>query len=214
MTVWSWIFTLLILFLIVRTVIAVRRVRSSLSLEGADAALQLAVLKENLLENAQESNLEKLLAFCKEQGLEADADVYRPLLQRQKSLRRTALPLVEDDQLYEEQARWLDAIEPMEFQYAYQAHAEGDFEQYAQFCLEGVLRLYSDAKIQEHLGVLENTAHLHEDFPVAATRIRALTEQFQVLCQKRDQSVAEPDALERLRQDKRAWVEAVRALIA
>lgn len=209
----SWFFSLLVLFLVIRTFIAVKRVRKALSLEYLDDSMQLAVLKENLLENALESNLDRLIAFCKEHDLSIDPTAYRPLMQIQRQLRRSKEPLVEDTHLFDQQAQWLDTVEPIEFQKARDAHAEGDFLLYTRYYLEGVLRYYSDEKVIEVLGVLENTAHFHSDFPIEAQKVRELAQIYHNLCHQRDTSLADPDSLTKLQQSKEHWMETVMAAI-
>lgn len=209
MTFFTWVFSLALLFLVVRTLIALRRVRSTANTQDLEASLQLAVLKENLLENALEANLDRLVEFCRQQDLKVEPELYRPLLQRQRKLRSSAELLAEDSVLYEEQSRWLDTLEPIEFQEAREAHGAGDFEAYTQFFLHGVLRFYSDDKIIESLGVLETTAHYHDDFPLSVEKIQEMTASYKSLCAKRDSSHADPAALEILRQEKEAWVRTV-----
>lgn len=213
MTLLTWIFTFCLVFLVIRTLVALSRVRSSMNIQDLDEPLQLAVLKENLLENALEANLERLVEFCRAHNLSIDPVPYRTLLQKQRKLRASANALVEDSALYHEQSRWMDALEPIEFQCAREAHGEGDFTTYSRYFLEGVLRYYSDEKIQESLGVLESTAHYHEDFPISPEQVRKLSESYLALCKKRDISNATPADLDVLRAEKEAWSQSVRDAI-
>lgn len=213
MTALTWIFTFALIFLVIRTLLALGRVRNALSTQDMDASLQLAVLKENLLENALETNLARLAEFCRERDLNVNPDTYRPLLQKQRKLRSSRELLADDSALYEEQARWIDSLEPIEFQEAREAHSAGDFTLYARYFLEGVLRYYSDEKVLESLGVLENTAHFHSDFPIPVEQVRELSDSYQALCAKRDASTADPAALENLRSEKEAWIQKVRETI-
>ena len=205
----GWIFTLALAILVLRTLVALVRVRSSLSDDGLEAPLQLAVLKENLLVNAGEANLQRLSDFCKARQLDVDPEGYRPLLQRQRSLRQSKELLADDSALYEEQALWLDQLEPIEFTQARNAHLDADFVSYSRLWLQGVLRYYSDSKIEESLGALESTAHYHPDFPIAAAKVRELYDAYKTLCHRRDSSGADPHSLEELRQAKEQWVSAV-----
>jgi len=213
MTLFTWLFTFALFFLVIRVVIAIGRTRGGMNLEDMDASLQLAVLKENLLENALETNLDRLVEFCKNHDLSIDPATYRNLLQKQRRLRSSTNLLAEDSALYQEQSRWMDLLEPIEFQNAREAHSEGDFLQYCRYFLEGVLRYYSDEKVLESLGVLESTAHYHDDFPVSAESIRQLSDSYQALCNMRDASLADPKALDALRLEKDQWVRRVREAI-
>lgn len=208
-----WLFSLASLFLIVRTLIAIRRIRAARNGDELEPALQLAVLKENLLAQPSESQLDRLVGFCNRHSIDVDIESYKPLLDRHKGIRRHDNVLAADSLLFEEQAKWLDEVEPLEFQDAREAHNAGDFEQFCRYTLEGMLRLYSDDKILETLGVLENTAHCHEDFPLSAESISELTVGYQELCQLRDNSPADPESLDKLNQARDKWFEAVREAI-
>lgn len=208
-----WLFSLASIFLIVRTLIAIRRIRAVRNSEELEPALQLAVLKENLLVQPSESQLERLNDFCRRSGMEIDIVSYKPLLNRHKGIRRHDNVLAADSLLFEDQAKWLDELEPLEFQDAREAHNAGDFEQFCRYTLEGMLRLYSDEKIQETLGVLENTAHCHEDFPLSIETIAELTNGYQELCHLRDHSSADPESLDNLNQARDKWFESVREAI-
>jgi len=96
MTLFTWLFTFALFFLVIRVVIAIGRTRGGMNLEDMDASLQLAVLKENLLENALETNLDRLVEFCKNHDLSIDPATYRNLLQKQRRLRSSTNLLAED----------------------------------------------------------------------------------------------------------------------
>ncbi len=208
-----WLFSLASLFLIVRTLIAIRRIRAARNGDELEPALQLAVLKENLLTQPSASQLERLGDFCRRNGMDIDMASYQPLMDRHKGIRRHENVLAADSLLFEEQAIWLDELEPLEFQDAREAHNAGDFEQFCRYTLEGMLRLYSDEKIQETLGVLENTAHCHEDFPLSVETITELTIGYRELCELRDNSTADPESIDNLNLARDKWFEAVREAI-
>lgn len=158
---------------------------------------QLAVLKECLLNNPSESNLRNLGNFLKKNGLDQDVESYRPFLKKQLELRNKANALEEDNQLFEQEADWLDQITPPEFSEADQERQNGNKEAHICLWLEGINRLYSDKAIQERL------SSLIPHYPKAELLARRYTE----LAELRDNSAADDASLEKIRKAKDAWIQ-------
>jgi len=198
------IFSALVAFIIGRSLLL--RWRAS-RLDAAefrqlDPAVQLAILKERLLEMPSERNLQNMEEFAKNKGYRIDLDSYRLLVQEQMLLSKEKEAMALDNLLYEKQTEWMDSITPIEFSLAKEAKEKGEMDDFVEWSLEGVLRLYSDKKIESALSELEPF------YPKA----KALLEQYLSLKVLRDDSAPTDSVLEELKAKKQAWVEAVREL--
>ena len=158
---------------------------------------QLAVLKECLLNNPTETNLSNLKDFGERQGLNLDTESYRPFLKKQLELSKKKDALAEDNELFSEEARWMDAIAPLEFCEAKKALDEKRTDDFIARSLEGISRLYSDEAI------LAALAELKDRYPKADD----LAKKYAELVELRDQSSADDESLKKLRQAKTAWEE-------
>ena len=158
---------------------------------------QLAVLKECLLNNPTNGNLQNLKDFCTKMGTDLDTESYRPFMQKQLELTRKKDALAEDNELFGTEAAWMDRIRPLEFEDAQSARQEGRHEDFILRTLEGIARLYSDEAILKGLGDLE------ADYPKA----RELAQGYRDLMELRDTSGADDDSLAKLRNAKAAWEE-------
>lgn len=158
---------------------------------------QLAVLKECLLNNPTNGNLQNLKNFCTKMGTDLDTESYRPFMQKQLELTRKKDALAEDNELFGAEAAWMDRIRPLEFEEAESAHQEGRHEDFILRTLEGIARLYSDEAILKELGNLE------ADYPKA----NELAQGYRDLMVLRDTSGADDDSLAKLRNAKAAWEE-------
>ena len=156
---------------------------------------QLAVLKECLLNNPTNGNLQNLKDFCTKMGTDLDTESYRPFMQKQLELTRKKDALAEDNELFGTEAAWMDCIRPLEFEEAQSARQEGRHEDFILRTLEGIARLYSDEAILKGLGDLE------ADYPKA----RELAQGYRDLMELRDTSGADDDSLAKLRNAKAAW---------
>ena len=158
---------------------------------------QLAVLKECLLNNPTNGNLQNLKDFCTKMGTDLDTESYRPFMQKQLELTRKKDALAEDNELFGTEAAWMDCIRPLEFEEAQSARQEGRHEDFILRTLEGIARLYSDEAILKGLGDLE------ADYAKA----RELAQGYRDLMELRDTSGADDDSLAKLRNAKAAWEE-------
>jgi hypothetical protein len=158
---------------------------------------QLAVLKECLLNNPTNGNLQNLKNFCTKMGTDLDTESYRPFMQKQLELTRKKDALAEDNELFGAEAAWMDRIRPLEFEEAESARQEGRHEDFILRTLEGIARLYSDEAILKELGNLE------ADYPKA----NELAQGYRDLMELRDTSGADDDSLAKLRNAKAAWEE-------
>ena len=156
---------------------------------------QLAVLKECLLNNPTEGNLQNLKDFARKNALNLDVESYRPFLKKQLELSRRKDALVEDNELFTAEAEWIDQIKPLEFEEAKQAKQENRQEDYILRTLEGIAKLYSDKAI------LSELAALVQDYPKA----EQLAQGYRQLMDLRDQSGADDESLKKLRATKEAW---------
>ncbi len=156
---------------------------------------QLAVLKECLLNNPTEGNLQNLKDFARKNALNLDVESYRPFLKKQLELSRRKDALVEDNELFTAEAEWIDQIKPLEFEEAKQAKQENRYEDYILRTLEGIAKLYSDKAI------LSELAALVQDYPKA----EQLAQGYRQLMDLRDQSGADDESLKKLRATKEAW---------
>lgn len=158
---------------------------------------KLAVLKECLLNSPAEYNLQNLVEFCKEHQIEKDFDSYRPFFARQLELSKKKDAIAEDNELFGEEAAWIDQISPLEFKDAEEARANGDKELALKRTLEGISRLYSDQAIENELKKMENY------YPKSIK----LLENYKKLAKVRDESGADDKSLEKLRKQRDNWQE-------
>lgn len=158
---------------------------------------KLAVLKECLLNNPTEGNLQNLANFLKETGSDLDVQSYKPLMERQLALADRKESLAEWDKLYVEQSEWVDQICPLEFVEAESAKDAGDTETYIVRSLEGISRLYSDQTIEAALESLK------PDYPKAGSLLLS----YQELVKSCQESRADDKSLEALRKKRDAWID-------
>jgi len=156
---------------------------------------QLAVLKECLLNSPAELNLQNLGRFLVQNNISQEIESYRPFIKLQQELRNKKNALEEDNQLFNQEATWLDKILPLEFEAAREARQNGDQETFITASLEGINRLYSDEAILKHL------SEIVPNYPKATT----LIQMYHNLMELRDNSPADDKSLENLRKVKRAW---------
>ena len=166
------------------------------SFQRLPAKDKMAVLKECLLNNPTEGNLQNLKEFCDKEGLQFDADGYRPFIKEQLELARVNANYVECDKLYVRECEFIDRTAPMEFAEAEAARNAGDTEQALALSLEGVSRLYSDGAIEKALTELEPS------YPKAAE----LREKYIALAEACNASGADEKSLEALRKQRDAWM--------
>lgn len=158
---------------------------------------QLSVLKECLLNNPTERNLQNLKTFVEESNMGFDVESYRPFMAKQLEISKKKDALAEDEELYTEEARWLDSIRPFEFNEAQEAKNNGDISTYIERSIEGIARLYSDETI---LAALEA---LVPDYSKASD----LMNDYKELMKVRDASGADEESLEKLRKLRNKWDE-------
>lgn len=158
---------------------------------------QLSVLKECLLNNPTEKNLQNLKQFGEEFKMDFDVETYRPFMAKQLEICKRKDALVEDNELFAEEARWLDSIRPLEFVEADEALAAGEKATYVEKNLEGISRLYSDEAI---VTALEK---LMPDYGKAQDLLNSYKE----LVEVREQSSASDEDLEKLRKLRNKWDE-------
>ena len=156
---------------------------------------QLAVLKECLLNNPTETNLQNLKEFIQKQGLNLDIESYRPFIKKQQELSKRKDALVEDNELFTAESEWVDQILPLEFEEAKLAKQENRHEDFILHSLEGVARLYSDKAILNELEALV------QDYPNA----KQLAQGDRDLMDLRDSSGADDESLKKLRSAKESW---------
>ena len=151
---------------------------------------RLAILKERVLEAPSEKNLNNLGAF------HVDMESYRPLLAEQLRISRQENAIALDNDLYIREAEWMDKISPFEFEIARKQKEDGNIDEFIRTYLQGVLRYYSDEKIEEAL------QNLTPDFPQAAEMLNA----YRQLKALRDSSPADETSIEKLAQAKKEWM--------
>lgn len=156
---------------------------------------QLAVLKECLLNNPTETNLQNLKEFIQKQGLNLDIESYRPFIKKQQELSKRKDALVEDNELFTAESEWVDQILPLEFEEAKLAKQENRHEDFILHSLEGIARLYSDKAILNELEALV------QDYPKA----KQLAQGYRDLMDLRDSSGADDESLKKLRSAKESW---------
>lgn len=164
--------------------------------------VKLAILKERVLETPSEKNLQNLGLFLKSEGIEADIESYRPLLADQLRLGREENAIALDNDLYAKESEWMDRIEPFEFADARRLKDSGDSEGFVKAYLRGVLRYYSDEKIENSL------EKLIPEHDVA----KKLLDDYRTLKALRDSSGADEASIEKLAQAKEKWVAEVSEL--
>src|SRR5690554_5365103 len=106
------VFTALIFFIIGRSILLRWRAGrlDAAEFKQLEPAVQLAVLKERLLELPSERNLQNIESFAKENGLATDINSYRQLIQEQMQLSKEKEAMALDNLLYERQTEWIDSI--------------------------------------------------------------------------------------------------------
>ena len=196
---WTLVVTLLFLLLFLRIFWAHvkannARTEAFKNLEPKD---KLAVLKECLLNNPTEGNLQNLNDFLKVCGADFDIQSYKPLMERQLALADQKAGLAEWDKLYVEQCEWIDQIRPLEFKEAEEAKTSGNMEIWTVRTLEGISRLYSDQAIEVALESLK------PDYPKAESLLLS----YQELMKACQESMADDKSLEALRKKRDAWIE-------
>ena len=160
---------------------------------------RLAILKERILESPSEKNLNNLGAFLLAEGIHVDMESYRPLLAEQLRISRQENAIALDNDLYIREAEWMDKISPLEFEIARKQKEDGKIDEFIRTYLQGVLRYYSDEKIEEAL------QNLTPDFPQAAEMLNA----YRQLNALRDSSPADETSIEKLAQVKKEWMESL-----
>ena len=160
---------------------------------------RLAILKERILESPSEKNLNNLGAFLLAEGIHVDMESYRPLLAEQLRISRQENAIALDNDLYIREAEWMDKISPFEFEIARKQKEDGKIDEFIRTYLQGVLRYYSDEKIEEAL------QNLTPDFPQAAEMLNA----YRQLKALRDSSPADEISIEKLAQAKKEWMESL-----
>ncbi len=158
---------------------------------------KLAVLKECLLNNPTEGNLQNLSEFLKETGVDFDTQSYKPLIERQLALADKKAGLDQWDALYLEQGVWMDQLQPLEFKEAQAALTSGDRDTYISRSLEGISRLYSDQAIEKAL------EQLKPDY----SKAEKLLLSYRDLVESCQNSKADDKSLEALRKKRDAWIE-------
>jgi len=174
-----WFITFLAIALIVATAGAKHRASRRYNLPLENPALSLAILKESLLENSSEYALQKLKDFAAEQNLTIPATEY-PL--------DKANNIESDDNIFFQQATWLDSIIPLEFK---------EEPQTEKTYVKGILRLYSDDAI------FKAFKEFSQKFP--SEKQQKLEQGYRTLCEHRDKSKADYESLEKLRMEKEKW---------
>ena len=156
---------------------------------------QLAVLKECLLNNPTETNLQNLKDFIQKQGLNLDIESYRPFIKKQQELSKRKDALDQDNDLFPAESDWEDQTLPLEFEEAKLAKQENRHEDFILHSLEGIARLYSDKAILNELEALV------QDYPKA----KQLAQGYRDLMDLRDSSGADDESLKKLRSAKESW---------
>jgi hypothetical protein len=196
---WSLVVTLLFILLFLRIFWAHVKANNARTeaFKNLPPKDKLAVLKECLLNNPTEGNLQNLSEFLGERGADLDTQSYKPLMDRQLALADQKSGLEGWDKLYLEQSAWIDQIRPLEFQEAEEAKAAGDMETWTIRNLEGISRLYSDQAIETALESLK------PDYPKAESLLLS----YQELVKACQESKADDKSLEALRKKRDAWIE-------
>ncbi len=180
-----WLITFIAVAFVIAAAGAKRRAAKRYDLPPENPALSLAILKENLLENSNENNLQKLKEFAASQNIPLPKEKY-PL--------GKAPSIEQDESLFLSQASWLDSLVPLEF---------GEEPNTETSLINGILRLYSDEAIFKAL------EELSKKFP--SERQQKLEHDYRKLCELRDSSKADYNSLEKLRMEKEKWEQYARA---
>lgn len=167
---------------------------------GLPENVQLAILKERVLETPSERQLENLGTYLQKKGVPCDIGSYRPLLAEQLRICRDANAIELDNALYAKEAEWMDRIEPFEFAKARSKKAAGDTENFVRLYLQGILRYYSDEKIEAALEAI-----IPEHAPA-----QKMLEEYRNLKELRDQSGADEASIENLSKAKEKWASELR----
>lgn len=161
--------------------------------------VQLAILKERVLETPSERQLENLGIYLEKAGRPVNIETYRPLLAEQLRISRDANAIELDNALYAKESAWMDQIEPFEFAMARAKKSEGDTEAFVKLYLQGVLRYYSDEKIENALEAL---------IPEHAPAEKMLAD-YRALKVLRDESGADDASIEKLSRAKELWAKSL-----
>jgi len=161
--------------------------------------VKLAILKERVLETPSEKALKNLETFLKSEGIEVDIESYRPLYTEQLQLSGKENAIALDNDLYTREAAWMDTIEPFEFAEALRLKKAGQAEESFRTYLQGVLRYYSDEKIEKSLETILS------DYPAA----QKMLDDYRALKKLRDESLADEASIEKLANAKEAWAREV-----
>jgi len=175
----AWFITFLAIALIIATAGAKHRASKRYNLPLEHPALSLAILKESLLENPSEYALQKLKDFAASQNLTIPAGEFP--LGKVKDIEL-------DDDVFLQQATWLDSLTPLEFR---------EEPQTEKTLAEGILRLYGDDAIFKAL------KEFARKFP--SEKQQKLEQGYAALCKLRDSSKADYESLENLRKEKEKW---------
>lgn len=198
---WSIVFVIVIALLLLR--VFWLRVKAHSTESDAFQKLppedQLAVLKECLLNNPTETNLQNLSKYLQSTGSAYSIDGYRPFMQTQNTLLGKKNAIQEDNELFAKEAEWLDQIQPVEFEKAAVAKENGDMQQYVEKFIEGIAKLYSDEAI------LQKLEEIKPQYPFA----EKLIADYKSLMEVRDESGADDASLEKLRKMKADWDDAL-----
>lgn len=196
---WSLLFVIVIVLLLLRVFWLHVKANSAktASFQRLAPKDKMAVLKECLLNNPTQGNIDNLKEFCDSQNLEFDAEGYRPFIKKQLELAVRRANYVECDALYVEECKFIDKLAPMEFAEASKSRSEGDSKGYIAHSLEGISRLYSDNAILDALEALK------PDYAKA----EKLQTSYQELVRSCNEDGADEKALEKLRKKRDAWVE-------
>ncbi len=196
--IWKILFTAAIAVLLLRVFILHARARrpDSRAFQSLPEETKLVVLKESLLNDPSETNLESLEAFCRVHEIPVQVSEYLPLMEEQIRISGDPNALVLDDTLFVTQAEWLDSITPLEWSEAERAAEEGNTPLFVTLALRSLFCFYSDSKIEFVLQRLESSGY---------PKTEELQNAFRELVQKRDSSKAEEADLEILQKEKAKW---------
>lgn len=190
------LFTIALALILLRAFVLHRRATKldSDDFRALPREVKLAILKERVLETPSERNLQNLGTFLSSEGISADIESYRPLLAEQLRIGREENAIALDGDLYARESEWMDKIEPFEFAEAKKLKEAGDADCVKTY-LQGVLRYYSDEKIERAL------ADILPEFPAA----QKMLDDYRALTALRDSSGADEASLEKLSRAKETW---------
>lgn len=196
---WNLIFVIIIMIVLLRALwlhIKANNAKTE-SFKALPQKDKLAVLKECLLNNPTEVNLQNLADFCKNNQIDVNVEDYRPFLKKQLSLSQKKDAIAEDNELFSEESIWIDKILPLEFKEAELFFETNDVKSATECVLEGISRLYSDQAIEKSLQNMESY------YPKAIK----LLESYKKLEKLRDECNADEKSLDLLRKQRDAWQE-------